>query len=122
MSPPPLEGQKYISLITYRRNGAKVGTPVWFVQRESRVYVWTMATSGKVKRLRNNPSVALAPCRMGGEVLGPYVEGIATMSEDDSSGKLNKAFKSKYGMLFLLGKVVTRLSRGKRLFLEIKLQ
>jgi PPOX class probable F420-dependent enzyme len=121
MSSPPLEGQKYISLTTYRRNGAKVSTPVWFVQRESRVYVWTMATSGKVKRLRNNPSVALAPCKMGGEVLGPHVEGIATISDDDSSEELNKAFRSKYGMPFFLDRIVSRLSRWKRAFLEIKL-
>jgi PPOX class probable F420-dependent enzyme len=121
MSSSPLEDQKYISLTTYRRNGAKVPTPVWFVQRDGRVYVWTISTSGKVKRLRNNPNVALAPCRMGGEALGPYVEGVATMSEDDSSEELNQAFRSKYGLLFVVDRIVTRLSRRKRVFLEIKL-
>jgi PPOX class probable F420-dependent enzyme len=121
MSSPALEGHKYVSLATYRRNGIKVPTPVWFVQRDGRVYVWTMASSGKVKRLRNNPNVALAPCKMGGEPLGPYLEGVATMSEDDSSEGLNKAFRSKYGLLFVLDKVATRLWRRKRIFLEIKL-
>jgi PPOX class probable F420-dependent enzyme len=121
MSSSPLENQKYISLTTYRRNGLKVPTPVWFVQRDGRVYVWTISTSGKVKRLRNNPNVALAPCKMGGETLGPYVEGVATMSEDDSSEELNKAFGSKYGLLFAVDRIVTRLSRRKRVFLEIKL-
>ncbi len=94
---------------------------MWFVHRDGRVYVWTMASSGKVKRLRNNPNVALAPCKMGGDPLGPYLEGVATMSEDDSSKELNDAFRSKYGLLFALDKVVTRLSRKKRVFLEIKL-
>lgn len=117
----PLEGRKYISLTTYRRDGDKVPTPVSFVQRDGHVYVWTMVTSGKVKRLRNNPNVALAPCKVGGEALGPYVEGVATMSGDDSSEELNGAFRSKYGLLFALDRVVTRLSRKKRVFLEIKL-
>ncbi len=121
MSSTALEGHKYVSLTTYRRSGAKVSTPVWFVQRDSRVYVWTMATSGKVRRLRNNPNVALAPCKVGGEPLGPYLEGVATMSEDDSSEELNKTFRSKYGMLMVLDKVATRLRHRKRVFLEIKL-
>lgn len=121
MSSTALEGHKYVSLTTYRRSGAKVSTPVWFVQRDSRVYVWTMATSGKVRRLRNNPNVALAPCKVGGEPLGPYLEGVATMSEDDSSEELNKTFRLKYGMLMVLDKVATRLRHRKRVFLEIKL-
>jgi len=119
LSSPVLEGKSYISLVTYRRDGSRVPTPVWFVLRDGRIYVWTIKTSGKVKRIRNKPAVAFAPCKMGGEALGPYVDGSATMSEDDSSEGLNRLFRSKYGLLFVLDRLVTRLGGKKRVFLEI---
>jgi hypothetical protein len=121
MGTSTLGGQKYISLTTLRRSGAKVATPVWFVQRDGCIYVWAMATSGKVKRPRNNPEVSLAPCKLGGEPLGPYLEGVATISEDDSSEGLNKAFRTKYGLVFSLDKALTRLGGKKRIFVEIRL-
>ena len=55
-----LQGHKFIALSTYRKSGQPVVTPVWFTQRDGKLYVWTGASSGKVKRLRNNPHVSLA--------------------------------------------------------------
>jgi PPOX class probable F420-dependent enzyme len=121
MSSQALEGKKYISLTTYRRNGAEVPTPVWFVLRGNNIFVWTISTSGKVKRMRNNPKVAVAPCKMGGEPVGPYVDGVATLSDDDSSQELRKAFSSKYGLIFRLDGAVTRLQKKKRVFVSIAL-
>lgn len=121
MSSQGLEGKKYISLKTYRRSGAEVPTPVWFVLREGRVFAWTISTSGKAKRIRNNPKVAVAPCTMGGEPQGPYVEGVATLSGDDSSPELRRAFRSKYGLMLLLDRAATRLQRKKRVFVSITL-
>jgi PPOX class probable F420-dependent enzyme len=122
MSSQALEGKKYISLKTYRRSGAEVPTPVWFVQREGRVFVWTDSTTGKVKRIRNNPKVEVAPCTMRGELQGPYVEGVAILSDDDSSEELRKAFKSKYGMMLLLSNSMPRLGKkAKRVFVSITL-
>jgi PPOX class probable F420-dependent enzyme len=114
-----LEGHKYVSVTTYRRSGEKVSTPVWFVFREGHVYVWTAATSGKVKRLRNNPKVAMAPCEMNGKPLGPFFEGTASISRDDSSPELRKAFKSKYGLLLSLSRTFSRGSDKNQVFLEI---
>ena len=99
----------------------KVATPVWFVEREGLIYVWTMASSGKVKRLRKNPEVMLAPCKVGGDPIGPYLQGLATLSEDDSSEGLNRAFRTKYGLVFSLDKALTKLGGKKRIFVEIKL-
>jgi len=122
MSLQALEGKKYVSLETYRRNGAGVPTPVWFILQENHVFVWTISTSGKVKRMRNNPHVAVAPCTMRGEPQGPYVEGVATLSDDDSSQELRKAFKSKYGLMLLLDRAVPRLGKKeKRVFVSITL-
>ena len=66
-----LSGHRYASLTTFRKTGKPVATPVWFAGDAERIYVWTNASSGKVKRLRNNRSVTLAPCTYNGRVLGP---------------------------------------------------
>jgi PPOX class probable F420-dependent enzyme len=114
-----LEGYKYVSVTTYRRSGAKVSTPVWFVLRDGHVFVWTAVNSGKVKRLRNNPKVAVAPCEMNGKPLGTYFEGTASISKDDSSPELKKAFKSKYGLLLSLSRTFSRGSSKNQVFLDI---
>jgi len=46
--------QQYLNLETFRKNGAAVKTPVWFVQDGDAIFVRTLANSGKVKRIRNN--------------------------------------------------------------------
>ncbi|HVA92179.1 MAG TPA: PPOX class F420-dependent oxidoreductase, partial [Chloroflexota bacterium] len=35
--------EKYLSLITFRRDGRAVATPVWFVLDGTRLLVWTGA-------------------------------------------------------------------------------
>jgi hypothetical protein len=118
MSFESLEGKKYVSVTTYRSSGVKVPTPVWFVLKDGRVYVWTETASGKVKRLRHNPKLALAPCKMNGTPLGPYVDGVASISQDDSSTDLRQAFKSKYGLMLALSRTFIRRNE-KQVFLEI---
>ena len=54
-----LDGNPFIALTTYRKNGTSVMTPVWFVQRDGKLFIWTAKDSGKVKRLKNNPCVQL---------------------------------------------------------------
>jgi PPOX class probable F420-dependent enzyme len=44
-------------LVTFRRSGEPVPTPVWFGLHEGRVYVESLADAGKVKRLRHDQRV-----------------------------------------------------------------
>ena len=55
--PPPIQGQKYISLTTFRKTGVGVATPVWFGEEDGKLYVMTRSDMGKTKRIRNNPQV-----------------------------------------------------------------
>ena len=74
-------GQKYLNLETFRKSGEGVKTPVWFAAEPSakldsgdaKLYVYTIGVSGKVKRIRNNSSVKIAPCNMRGDVQGDWV-------------------------------------------------
>ena len=92
-----LEDQKYISLITFRRTGAAVATPVWFVQIQQTLYIYTAATAGKVKRIRNNPRVQLASCTRLGKVTGPSITGAARIVTDPQEQvQAEAALNAKY--------------------------
>jgi hypothetical protein len=77
--------QKYLNLETFKKNGQGVKTPVWFAaepsakldSNDARLYVYTIGVSGKVKRIRNNASVRVAPCDMRGDVQGEWVSARA---------------------------------------------
>ena len=76
---PPLFPGKYLSIISLKRNGAGVATPVWFVQQGGRLLVQTEADSGKVKRIRHNPQVLIAPCTATGRLLADPVPARAEL-------------------------------------------
>ena len=92
-----LENQKYISLTTFRRTGAAVATPVWFVQIQHTLYIFTNAPAGKVKRIRHNPQVQLASCTMLGKVKGPLITGVARIVTDQQEQvRAEAALNAKY--------------------------
>jgi PPOX class probable F420-dependent enzyme len=76
-----LESARFLSLTTYRRSGAPVATPMGPIVRDGKLYFFTPVQSGKVRRLRNNPQVEVAPCTRSGKVTGPAVAGLALLLE-----------------------------------------
>jgi uncharacterized protein len=105
-----LEGARYLSLVTYRRSGDPVATPVWFAAHEGILYVHTLG--GKVKRIRHTPSVSLAPCTMGGRVTGPTVAGLARVVEDRAEAAAAEvALAAKYGIIRRIYYAAQRLRR-----------
>lgn len=61
--------EKYVSFITFRANGKGVETPVWIAPLgDGTAGFTTEATSGKAKRLANNPKVTLQPCDVRGRL------------------------------------------------------
>ncbi len=82
---------KYISLETFRKTGVGVRTPVWFAADPAApdiFYLYSAADAGKVKRIRNNPHVRVAPCDIRGNLRGAWVDGQAHIIE---GGEANKA-------------------------------
>ncbi len=94
-----VQGHKYLSLTTFRKSGKPVATPVWFVEKEGKICVWTQAHSGKMKRLRHTSRVTLAPCTMGGKVIGPTVEGLARIVSAQEKEQVRLLLLGKYGLL-----------------------
>lgn len=92
--------QKYVSLVTFRKSGERVATPVWIARDGDSLIVTTTASTGKVKRLRNNPRVQLTPTTMRGTVApdAAWVDAAATVEPmtPAASGVLAAKYKTAY--------------------------
>jgi PPOX class probable F420-dependent enzyme len=87
---------KYLSVISYKRDGTSVATPVWFVEEDGRLLVGTDAASGKVKRIRRHPQVRVAVCTGNGRLRGPPVAALAEVLPDSEVRILRRLFARKY--------------------------
>jgi PPOX class probable F420-dependent enzyme len=92
----PLIQRRYVSLSTFRRDGTPVATPVWLVAWEDGIAVWTGAGTGKVKRLRRNRSVTVAPCTFRGRLLGDPVPGQARRLTAEDNSRIMSLIIKKY--------------------------
>jgi uncharacterized protein len=114
--------QQYLNLETFRKSGIGVKTPVWFVQEGETLFVRTVANSGKVKRIRNNTHVNIAPCKVDGALLGEWVPALAREIKDkETDRKVNRLLDKKYGLVKKMFGLVSALQGRKDTVLEIKL-
>ncbi|MCE7083096.1 PPOX class F420-dependent oxidoreductase [Streptomyces sp. ST2-7A] len=104
---------KYLLVTTFRRNGRAVPTPVWVVAGDDALFVWTVADSGKVKRLRNRADVLLAPCDVRGRPTGPAVPGRAELLDAAGSEHSRRLIARRYGLFGRLTLLGSRLRRGR---------
>jgi PPOX class probable F420-dependent enzyme len=94
-----LRGHKYCLLVTYRLSGKPVPTPVWFGLGDGNLYVRSEANVAKVKRVRNDPHVRVAPCTARGKPLGPPAEGQArVLDEASAKERAETALAANYGL------------------------
>jgi PPOX class probable F420-dependent enzyme len=101
----PLSDTRYVSLTTFRKDGTPVATPVWLVGYEDGIAVWTGAGTGKVKRLRRNPAVTVAPCTFRGRLRGEAVDGRARLLSAEDNARVRALIRRKYR---LQGWLITR--------------
>ena len=100
--PTRLSAARYVSLETSRRSGATVRTPVWFVELRDELCIRTDPRSGKAKRMRNNPSVRVAPCTVRGEPTGDWFEGRARFLGVEDSAATLRLFRKRYGLQYAI--------------------
>jgi uncharacterized protein len=94
--PSEIKGQKYISLSTFRKNGNPVPTPVWFGEKDEKLYVMTRSDSGKYKRIKNNGKVRIAPCTIRGKITGPEFPATARILPPEDWSWARKTVEQKY--------------------------
>jgi len=108
------QGEKVISLETYRRNGEPVRTPVWFLEENGILYVHTDDSTGKVKRIRRNPKVRLAPSHFRGKPKADYIDAQAELETSPATvEEYHSKIYKKYGLQGTFTKFIQRFSRSK---------
>ncbi len=106
-------------LVTYRRDGTPVPTPVWAAPADGRLFVRSERASGKVKRLRNDARLLVAPCTVRGEPLGMPLEASARVLAPEQEGRAERALAQRYGFGRALFEGAMDLLRVDMCFLEI---
>ena len=92
----PLPDAEYVLLVSYRRDGEGVPTPVWAAREGERLVFRTEADTAKVRRIGNDPRVRVAPCTFRGRPTGPPVEASArVLGPRDEAAE--RALAAKYG-------------------------
>jgi uncharacterized protein len=94
--PAAIHGQKYISLATFRKTGAPVYTPIWFAEEGDKLVFMTSSKLGKVKRIRNNAQVKIAPCTIRGKITGPEFAATARILPIENAARVRRAINAKY--------------------------
>lgn len=94
-----LHNENFIQLTTFRKSGEGVPTAVWFALQNERIYFFTLGTSGKVKRIRNNGRVQFRACdRAGNPKPGSTVfSGQARLLNDSEAATADQLLTGKYG-------------------------
>lgn len=81
----PFIKQNTVVLTTYRRDGTSVPTPVTIAVEGNRAFIRTWDTAWKLKRIRRNPRVTVAPSTFKGKVTGPAIVAQARVLSGDES-------------------------------------
>jgi PPOX class probable F420-dependent enzyme len=117
----PLSDQWAVLLTSFRRDGTPVGTPVSLAVDGDRGFVRSPGTAWKVKRIRRDAHVELAPCTPRGRVTGPAIQAVARQLDGDEAREAARALRHKHP--FLQGVAVPiahRLMRCGTAYFEVR--
>jgi PPOX class probable F420-dependent enzyme len=95
----PFVRQRNVLLTTYRRNGTPKGTPVHIAVDGDRAYIRTWDTAWKMKRLRRNANVTIAPSTVQGVPTGQAIPAHARILSGDEATHAAHALARKYPLL-----------------------
>ncbi len=109
---------RYLSVTSFKRDGTAVATPVWFVSDGQRLFAFTDLHSAKVRRVRRNPQVLVASCRVNGKLRREPVAAraevlTATPELERVQRLLLERYKVSYRFIMLFYRLGRRL-RGKQ--------
>ncbi len=108
------DNENVISVETYRKSGQPVRTPVWFLKENGVLIVHTGNGTGKVKRIKRNPKVRVAPSKFRGEPKADYIDARAELEADSTTvEKYYSLIYKKYGFVGSFVKFIQRFSRSK---------
>lgn len=102
--PADLDSSKYISFVSYKKDGTPVAAPVWVVPFEGGYAFTTEPAAWKVKRVLRNPSVTIQACNVRGKVKTgtPVHQGTAEVLDEAAMLRVRAAVKAKYRIAYAL--------------------
>jgi PPOX class probable F420-dependent enzyme len=93
-----LRGHRYAVVVTFRRDGDAVPSPVWFgVDETGKAYLKTRHDAGKVKRLRNDSRALIARSNMRGKPTEPAIRGTGRVLPKDEWAHAEETLADAYG-------------------------
>jgi PPOX class probable F420-dependent enzyme len=95
----PFVDQKTVLLTSYRRDGTPVGTPVHIAVEGDHAYIRTYDRAWKIKRIRRNPEVEVAPSTLRGEPTGPAIHARGRILSGEESKHAASLLARKYRIL-----------------------
>jgi PPOX class probable F420-dependent enzyme len=115
-----LKGYRFLNLTTFRKNGVPVLTTVLFAVANGKIYVWTTKDSGKVKRIRNDATVRIAPSTRLGRPRGPTATATARILPVTEQREAQTVTDRKFGWLKKFFGLIWRLQgREEEVYIEI---
>jgi uncharacterized protein len=114
-----ISDEKYVATTTYRKSGAAVPTATWIIGLDgARVGFWTSSSSGKYKRLRNNPRIVIQPSDARGRVKPgsqPAEGTVDLVSAGADFDAIQRGIRSKYGVMVPISRFFNTLGHlGKK--------
>jgi PPOX class probable F420-dependent enzyme len=106
---------RYVSLVTYRRNGTPVATPVWHVVSGDELLIVSEADAWKVKRIRHDSRATVTVCNIRGRTVpgAPSANGTARLLDPAETEVARQLLARKY-LTSRLGNWFARLLRIRR--------
>jgi PPOX class probable F420-dependent enzyme len=106
---------RYLSVTSFKRDGSGVATPVWFVSDGTRLFALTDLHSAKVRRIRHDPRVLVAPCGPSGKLRGEPVEAWAeVLTATEDLERVQKLLMARYRVSYRVVMLFYRLGRRLR--------
>lgn len=92
---------EYINLITYKKDGSPVTTPVWVAPHDNSLVVTTSLNAGKVKRVRNKGKATIYITNQSGtKRLSESLDVIGSLvTEPEAKAEAVGVIKNKYGVI-----------------------
>ena len=115
----PLQGYRFLNLTTFRKNGVPIVTTVLFALANDKIYVWTTKDSGKVKRIRNNATVHIAPSTRLGQPRGPIAAATARILSVTEQTEAQAVTDRQFGWLKKFFGLLWRLQGREQVYIEI---
>ena len=106
-----LSDEKYIRVTTFKKDGTAVSTPTWVVELDNgKIGFYTSSTSGKAKRLRNDPNVVVQPSDSRGRAKPDTapIEGTAVVVTGSERDTIYEKVVTKYGFMTNLTRLLAK--------------